>query len=153
MKCGVFFKFLLCIFLTYFSGTVHSTERIQFGDWFFSKGKTYRNIYTTNHHNLEFGYLCKKECMFYIKPALVCHRNRVIDGWMIESSGVTKRVFTQCIKHDGVDMLRFNSDKDFFKVLSSNETVHFLFNFDIKTNSLMSFDTIGFKDSFNKLNE
>jgi hypothetical protein len=153
MKYGVFVHSLVLTTLIFISGSTHSSEKIEYGDWSFLKGKTYKNIHTINHHKLEFGYLCKKECMFYIKPALVCHKNRVVDGWMIESSGVTKRVFTRCIQHDGVDILRFNSDKDIFRILLSNDVIHFLFNFDIKTNSLMSFDTLGFKDSFDRLNE
>jgi len=130
-----------------------SKERTPYGYWIYVEGKSYKNIHTLNEHNYEFGYLCNNGCMYYITPSVICDTTKVIDGWLIQTSGVSKKIRTTCIKHEGETILKINSEKDLTDFLEKNHEVHFLINFDVETNSLLTFNMLGFIDSYNRINQ
>jgi hypothetical protein len=127
-------------------------ESTPYGYWVYVEGKSYKNIHTLNEHNYEFGYVCNNGCMYYITPSVICDTTKVIDGWLIQTSGISKRIRTTCVRHEGETILKINSEKDLTDVLKKNHEVHFLINFDVETNSLLTFKMLGFIDSYNRIN-
>ncbi len=145
-----FFSTLL-FFLILLTGNVHAEEVIPYGDWTFVQGDSYKNIHTINQNNLEFGYSCSRDCIFYISPALVCQMGKITDGWMIQSTGVGIKVKTMCVTNEDLQVLKIYGRDEIIKILKSNQVIHFLINFDVQTNSLLSFDLVGFKDSYTRI--
>ena len=131
----------------------YSKETTPYGEWVYVEGKSYKNIHTLNEHNFEFGYVCNRGCMFYITPAVICDVNKVTDGWLIQTSGVSKKVHATCIKHEGETLLKIFSGIGFTDLLKKNNEIHFLINFDVETNSLLTFNMIGFIDAYNRINQ
>jgi len=144
---------LLLLLSSLVSGGVHSEVNIPYGNWKYVEGKSYKNIHTTNPQNLEFGYSCNSECSFYISPALICQYGRVTDGWLIQESGVSLRIHTMCIKNENGQFIKIIGDSQVTKILKTNKNVHFLVNWDISTNSLMSFNNLGFSDALKRMNQ
>lgn len=136
-----------------FVENVHSEINIPYGNWNYIEGKSFKNIHTKNSQGLDFGYSCNSECIFYISPAMVCQMGRVTNGWMIQESGVSKRINTLCIEHEGGQLLKVMGDSQIINLLKSNKNIHFLVNWDVSTNSLMSFNLLGFSDSLKRLNQ
>lgn len=135
------------------SYSIEAKERTPYGNWVYVQGKSYKNIHTLNEHNFEFGYVCSNGCMFYITPSVICDTTKVIDGWLIQTSGVSKRIRTTCLKHEGETILKINSDKELTDLLEKNHEVHFLINFDVEINSLLTFNMLGYIDSYNRINQ
>lgn len=142
---------LFIIFIFFISGSVLSEELIQAKKWSYVEGENFKNIHTSNLHNLEFGYTCKDFCTFYISPSLICSQDKAIDGWMIQTDGVGTRIQTICISNKNVTLLAINSEKNLIDLLKNSKQVHFLINFDVKTNSLMTFDLDGFGELIDKI--
>lgn len=150
LKIVCYLIFTALLSLSHFA---YSKESTPYGEWVYVEDKLYKNIHTLNEHNFEFGYVCNNGCMFYITPSVICDESKVTDGWLIQTSGISKKVQAICIKHEGETLLKISSGTGFTDLLKKNNEIHFLINFDVETNSLLTFNMIGFIDSYNRIKQ
>ena len=130
-----------------------ATKVTPYGDWSYVDGNKSKKIYTLNQHKFEFSYVCQKECVFYIAPAPSCREKQITDGWLIQPSGISKRIRTICIKHEGQSTLKIFNEPGLLEIFSTVSESHFLINFDVDVNSLLTFRMLGFYAAFNRLNK
>jgi hypothetical protein len=149
-----FHKFIILFFVSLGCiNQANATKVVPFGDWSYVEGKKLKKIYTRNQHKYEFSFECKKECIFYITPATVCREKQFTDGWLIQPSGIAKSIRTTCIKNDGKSVLKILNEPGLLEIFSTVSEAHFLINFDLDVNSLLTFRMLGFFDAFNRLNK
>ena len=130
-----------------------ATKVVPYGDWSYVEGKKYKKIYTRNQHKHEFGFICQKECIFYVTPASVCREKQITDGWLIQPSGLAKNIRTTCLKHEGQTLIKIFTEPGLVEIFSTVSEAHFLINFDLDINSLLTFRMLGFYDAYNRLNK
>lgn len=119
---------------------------IPLGDWVYTQNDVYRYARTRNIHQLEFGIICRNKCQFVITPALICEAKKQVSGWMIQQNGVSKKIETTCVEQEGKNALLLENYDEILSSVNSNSELHFLLNFDIRNNSLMSFNLLGWSD-------
>lgn len=128
------------------AGIPRADTVIPLGDWVYMQSDAYRYARTRNIHNLEFGIICRNKCQFVITPALVCETKKQVSGWMIQQNGVSKKIETVCIEQEGGNALLLKNYDEILSSVNSNSELHFLLNFDVRNNSLMSFNLLGWND-------
>jgi hypothetical protein len=150
MLRNLFFSFFISLG---FIGYANSSKLVPYGDWSYVEGNKFKKIYTRNQHKYEFSFECKRECIFYITPATICREKQITDGWLIQPSGISKRIRTTCINNEGKSILKIFNEPGLLEIFSTVSEAHFLINFDLDVNSLLTFRMLGFYDAFNRLNK
>jgi hypothetical protein len=144
---------LISINLILFAQSASAKKILPLGDWVYIDNESYKYARTRNIHKLEFGVLCDRKCTFIITPALICNKAKTISGWMIEQTGVSIRIDSRCVEFNGNNVLKLENYDAIWKTILSNNEVHFIFNFDVQKNSLMTFNLYGSGDVKKKLND